>query len=367
VEDPDALALQDSECLARVAVSRSVVYDYQFDVRLRTQRLNRLVDRRTVVVTGDEHCDAGSGVRFCHEFGLDASPAKARGSLPVEASPQVDLVVPTLGRSEELERLLESLVAQSYPGLRVVLVDQNADDRLAPVVSRFDSHLSIVRVESPPGLSRARNRALPLLTGDIVAFPDDDCWYPPSLLHAIAGALVAHADWDGLSVQVRDSRGQRSSMLWDTSPGPIDRYNVWRRAISVGFFLRRSTITAVGEFAEELGLGAGTPWASGEESDYLLHALESGFTIYYEPSLFVHHESPRLLGGDVERRAAHARGFGHGEVLRRHRYPLWFVAYRVLQLVAGSAAFLLRGRVADARYYLAMALGRARGWLDSAS
>jgi hypothetical protein len=34
----------------------------------------------------------------------------------------------------------------------------------------------------------------------------------------------------------------------------------------------------------------------------------------------------------------------------------------VAQLVAGSAVFLLRGRVAEARYYFAMALGRARGW-----
>jgi hypothetical protein len=50
-------------------------------------------------------------------------------------------------------------------------------------------------------------------------------------------------------------------------------------------------------------------------------------------------------------------------VLRRHRYPLWFAAYRVLQLAAGSAMLLVRGRAADARYYFAMSLGRARGWL----
>jgi glycosyltransferase involved in cell wall biosynthesis len=283
----------------------------------------------------------------------------------VEPSPQFDLVVATVGRSEELERLLESLVAQSYPQLRVVIVDQNSDDRLAPVVSSFEPRLSIVRLESPPGLSRARNRALPLLTGEIVAFPDDDCWYPPRLLHDLAGVLATHPDWGGLSVQVRDARGRRSSMLWDTNRGPIDRYNVWRRAISVGFFLRRSTVAAVGAFAEDLGLGAGTRWGSGEESDYVLRALEAGFSIHYEPSLFVHHEWPRVKSGEAERRAGYARGLGHGEVLRRHRYPLWFAAYRVLQLAAGSTVLLLRGRLAEARYYFAMSLGRARGWLGS--
>jgi glycosyltransferase involved in cell wall biosynthesis len=244
-----------------------------------------------------------------------------------------------------------------------VLVDQNSDDRLGPTVSSFESRLSIVRIEAPLGLSRARNWALPLLTGDIVAFPDDDCWYPPGLLEEVAEALAHHPEWGGLSVQARDSQGRRSSMLWDTMPGPIDRYNVWRRAISFSFFLRRSAVAAVGDFAEDLGLGAGTRWGSGEESDYLLRALNAGIAIQYEPSLFVHHESPRLTGDREERRAAYVRGLGHGEVLRRHRYPLWFRAFRAAQLAAGSALLLARGRPADARYYLAMGLGRARSLL----
>lgn len=281
----------------------------------------------------------------------------------MDDSPQVDLVVATVGRSDELERLLDSLVLQSYPKLRVLLVDQNDDDRLGPVVSRFASRLSIVRLESPPGLSRARNRALPLLTGEIVGFPDDDCWYPPGLLHEVVGSLVSHQEWAGLSVQARDARGRRSSMLWDRSRGPVDRFNIWRRAISFGFFLRRSAVASLGEFAEDLGLGAGTSWGSGEESDYLLRALAAGFAIQYEPAFFVHHESPRLSGGEAERRGGYLRGLGQSEVLRRHRFPHWFAAFRVLQLALGSVVLLARGRLAEARYYAAMARGRLRGML----
>ena len=282
-----------------------------------------------------------------------------------DSQPHVDLVVATVGRSSVLERLLDSVVAQSYPNVRVVLVDQNPDDRLGPIVSRFESQLSIVRLESPIGLSRARNRAVPLLTSDIVAFPDDDSWYPPGLFQEVVGLFTAHPEWDGVSVQARDAEGRRSSMLWDSTPGPIDRYNVWRRAISFSFFLRRSAVAAVGDFAEDLGLGAGTRWGSGEESDYLLRALEAGCAIHYEPSLFVHHEWSRIQGGEAERRAGYDRGLGHGEVLRRHRYPHWFAAYRVLQLAAGSTALLLRGRPTEARYYFAMSRGRVRGWLGS--
>ena len=73
--------------------------------------------------------------------------------------PSFDLVVATVGRTDELARLLGSLAAQDYPQARVLLVDQNDDERVAAVIA--SSIVEIVRLRSAPGLSRARNVALP--------------------------------------------------------------------------------------------------------------------------------------------------------------------------------------------------------------
>jgi GT2 family glycosyltransferase len=278
---------------------------------------------------------------------------------------KIDLVVATVGRTEALARLLSSIRSQSYRDLRVIVVDQNEDRRLDALLPLFEQDFTIVRLESEPGLSRARNVALRVVDAEIVAFPDDDCWYPPQLIDRLVAFLEENADVDGLSVRSTDSAGRPSNIRWDPRPGPIDRFNVWRRASSISVFLRRSVIEAVGKFDEELGAGSGTPWASGEETDYLLRALAGGASLWYEPSLAVHHESPQPAFGAEESRRAHLSGLGQGRVLRRHGYPPWFVAYRVAQLVAGSAMFLLTGRPAKARFYLAMAWGRARGWLRS--
>ena len=48
--------------------------------------------------------------------------------------------------------------------------------------------LRLELVESARGLSRARNAGLRMIAGDIVSFPDDDCWYPPDLLQRVADA-----------------------------------------------------------------------------------------------------------------------------------------------------------------------------------
>jgi GT2 family glycosyltransferase len=221
----------------------------------------------------------------------------------------------------------------------------------------------MLRLRSRPGLSRARNVALGEVDADIVAFPDDDCWYPPNLLEDVATLFEAHVEWDGLSVRSTDAAGRPSNIRWDRERGPIDKFNVWRRASSISVFLRRSVVDTVGEFDEELGVGSGTRWASCEEADYFLRALDAGYALWYEPSLSVHHESPQPAFDREASRSAYLSGLGNGRVLRTHRYPWWFVAYRVAQLVAGSLMFLVTGRPAKARYYFAMARGRAYGWL----
>ena len=67
------------------------------------------------------------------------------------AQPAVDLVVATVSRRLELERFLESVASQSYRNVRVIVVDQNDDDRLDPVLERLQGNLSILRLRSARG------------------------------------------------------------------------------------------------------------------------------------------------------------------------------------------------------------------------
>ena len=49
----------------------------------------------------------------------------------------IDIVVATVGRTRELARLVDSLVAQPYRPLRLIVVDQNQDDRVAPILEQL--------------------------------------------------------------------------------------------------------------------------------------------------------------------------------------------------------------------------------------
>jgi GT2 family glycosyltransferase len=277
-----------------------------------------------------------------------------------------DLVIPTLGRSTELVRFLDALEAQSYRAFRLIVVaDRNGGEQLEPILAPYRDRIRLQLVESDRGLSRARNAGLRQAAGDVVSFPDDDCWYPPDLLQRVADTLERNPTWDGVTGRTIDESARSSVMLWQKQPGLITRQNVWRTAITVTIFLRRALIERVGLFDETLSLGSGTPWGSGDETDYVLRALAAGFTLGYDPSIVVYHENPNPPFSRSAAERAFGYGMGNSRVLRMHGYSWWFAAYRVLLLVAGSAYFLVRGHFGAARFYGAMARGRAVGWFKA--
>jgi GT2 family glycosyltransferase len=267
------------------------------------------------------------------------------------------LILATVGRTREVERLLDSLAAQTYRSVEVLVVDQNPDDRLDPVLRRFRGAVVVRHLRAPRGLSRARNVGLRHAEGEVLAFPDDDCWYPPDLLERVAGILHAHPDWDGVTGRAIDPHGRPSSSRWDPRGGRLTRMNVWGRAISFSLFIRRRVVAQVGQFDETLGTGSSGPWGSGEETDFLLRALRHGFAIYYLPDISVYHPSPRR-----DPCQALAYGMGMGRVLRVHRYPVWFVVYQVARPFFGAILAAAQGDSYRFRYHLAVARGRAAGW-----
>jgi GT2 family glycosyltransferase len=276
--------------------------------------------------------------------------------------PLIDIVVATVGRTKELARLFDSVVSQPYRPVRLIVVDQNEDNRVGPILERLPKDVSPLRLRSERGLSRARNVGLKAIEGDLVAFADDDCWYGPELLERVTRCLVEHPDYGGITVRLFDETGTPSTGRWHSNSGFLNRANVFFRATSCTMFLRREVIEEVGPFDEELGAGSKTEFLSGEETDYLLRTLASGFALWYEPSLHVFHPARRRRHDRESAAAGRQFGMGLGRVLRKHGYPWWYVMYQAAGAVEGAAVGLARGRPLDARFQLSVARGRVSGW-----
>ena len=274
------------------------------------------------------------------------------------------LVMGTVGRTSELRRFLASLDAQTYKKFKLIVVDQNSDDRLVPLLEAYSDTFPITHLKAQQsGLSRARNIGIEHASGDIIAFPDDDCWYPSDLLREVAQFFASDLGIAGLTGRLTDDKGHDVLGRFHMRAGPIEESNAWARGIESTTFLRRSYIKDL-RFDESLGLGSGTPWSGGEGTDYLLRLLTIGRVLYYDPEIVVIHPPVTALPHTEASQKAYQYGCGMGRVLLKHKAPLRSKAKWLIRPLGGTVLSLISLKPAKARLHYNSFKGRLRGMLS---
>jgi GT2 family glycosyltransferase len=273
--------------------------------------------------------------------------------------PDISLVLATVGRTDQLNRLFESLAVQSFGNFEVIVVDQNADDRLAPHIQRAKYlGITVKHVKhSPPNLAAARNVGIEAALGEWIGFPDDDCWYDPKLLEHVSARFLRADKPAGVVVrwvEQAEQPMQAATLSWERTAAFRDV-----PVSSITLFCHRTLFKKVGGFDSRLGVGQ---WfGAGEETDFVLRALRCGALMTYEPAAEVHHavSSDKPDTTPQARKAIRHRARGTGALYAKHRLPLWVIARG---LIAPVVRPLLKGSFgADLAYGCAVVLGRLDG------
>ena len=276
-------------------------------------------------------------------------------------TPILSLILATVGRTDELDRLFRSLADQTWHEYEVIVVDQNSDDRVLPHLARARALGLAVRhlKQSQPNLAAARNAGIGAARGKWLAFPDDDCWYEPQLLEKAverfgredrpAGVIVRWVEQAEQPLSGARLSWERSSAFRDV---PVS---------SITLFCSRALCRQINGFDSRLGIGQ---WfGAGEETDFVLRALHTGALFVYEPAARVHHavSSAKPDATAPARLAIRRRARGTGALYAKHRLSVWVVARG---LVAPLLRPLLKGSFgAELALGYATAMGRLDGLL----
>lgn len=277
-------------------------------------------------------------------------------------TPDISLVLATVGRTDELGRLVDSLAAQTFGNFEVIVVDQNDDDRLRPHLERARylgmsiKHLKL----SPPNLAAARNAGIDAARGKWIGFPDDDCWYTPRLLERVAARFSRTDKPGGIIVRWVEQDEQPSvpaELSWERSRAFRDI-----PVSSITLFCHRKLFKQIGGFDSRLGVGQ---WfGAGEETDLALRALKAGARMAYEPLAEVHHAvNPHKPKADpATRMATRHRARGTGALYAKHGLSKWVI---LRGLAAPLIRPLLKGSLGpELRLGYATVLGRIDGFRE---
>jgi glycosyltransferase involved in cell wall biosynthesis len=277
---------------------------------------------------------------------------------------KVSLLIGTTGaRKEQINKLLTSLTEQSYRDIEVMFVLQGTE-QIADIIEPFKSGIDIkVKLTDRFGLSRARNIAAAIAEGDIVAFPDDDCFYESDTIErvvkyfqddsadVVVGAIYATDSSQAFFRYPRRTRLMRIPDLW--------------LAPSISIFLRKAIFEQVKGFDEAFGLGG--EYKSGNETDLLFRIAENlpGSTFRIDPQIRVYHEIQKHDNQLFATLAARAFEIAtaRGALVRKHlKYrPFYWMSRWVSFIISAFGGFLIYGFLRldnkAMKYYLRSAAG----------
>lgn len=280
------------------------------------------------------------------------------------------LIVATIHRHDELSLFLSTLHEQATYDFELIVVDQNDGDELRPLLQQWLQEAAerssgtgnaprLVHLRARPGLSKSRNQGLEYATGDIVAFPDDDCWYQPNTLAFVDQWFSKNPGYGILSLGSRDRYGAVSNNRWPQEQCDLTRTNAFRTTATYSYFVHRGRISGRLLFDPEIGPGTATIYGAGEDTELIVSLVSAGTRGRFLKSPWVGHPSKPY--DSAER--AWRYGAGFGRVMAKHRMRTQFAGLVLFDLIRIPVHYIKGDRARGSRLW-SHAAGMTRAYFQ---
>ncbi len=145
----------------------------------------------------------------------------------------VSILVPAYNAQKWIGCALESALAQTWPNIEIVVVDDGSSDSTVGVARKYQSSSVVIETIPHAGASAARNRALHLAQGDYIQWLDaDDYLYPDKV------EVQMHAVREGAPPSTLHS-GAWSSYYWCRSEASFQPSGLWQDLSPVEWLYRK--------------------------------------------------------------------------------------------------------------------------------
>jgi glycosyltransferase involved in cell wall biosynthesis len=193
-------------------------------------------------------------------------------------SPLISCIVPVFNDERYLAEALDSILAQTYQNLQVIVVDDASTDQTPAVAALYGKRICYLRQEKA-GAPAARNLGLRAARGDFIAFLDsDDVWHAQKLERQMA-RFEARPELDVSLTYLQnfwipELKEEEERFKGHRLAQPVPGY------VTQALLARRQSFDKVGPFNESMPVGDPTDW--------FLRAAECGLVMETLPDILVY-------------------------------------------------------------------------------
>ena len=230
-----------------------------------------------------------------------------------DSKPLVSVIVPIYNISSYVDRCVESILAQTYRELEVLLIDDGSTDESGTICDAWSQRDRRIRVihKSNGGLSSARNAGIDAALGEYILFVDGDDYIDPPMISSLlcraqetnSDMVITGFSWvDELGVIIKSEQYPSSIMTPREFWRAMYPYSSFPKGVQIGFFvvawnkLYKRSVFSVERYDE----------GKLHEDEFILHrvvsncsriaVLEGHFYNYVQRSgSITHHEQPSSL------------------------------------------------------------------------
>jgi Glycosyl transferase family 2 len=190
------------------------------------------------------------------KFLADAPERRVHQLAVPAAAPLISVIIPIFNGVHFLPGAVRSILAQDYPALDIIVVDDGSTEDVAEAARSLPVEVRLFRLETNAGPAAARNRGIREATGEMVAFLDVDDEWPAGNLRHMLEVLSAAPNLDaviGHGQLMRDGTDGGGQAYMGS---PLESFP-WYIAAAL---FRREAFAKIGLFDESLRFGEDTDW-----------------------------------------------------------------------------------------------------------
>ena len=185
--------------------------------------------------------------------------------------PKVSVVIPSYNYARYLPECIDSVLAQTYPNVEIIVVNDGSTENDAEVARRYGSKIRLLDL-SNRGQSSARNAGVLCSTGDFILPLDADDCIPPDFLSELVPLMVPGVGVIHTPTQLFGS----AQILWEGEPILLSGL-LQRNVMPVSSLIRREAFLDVGGYNHRIdGLEDWNLWIDIKKRGWLFRYVPDG-------------------------------------------------------------------------------------------